>query len=144
MSFHRGDQVEVLNKEDGFKGSYFPANIISTISNKDYIVQYRTLIENDGSGPLREIVSVDKIRPKPREIVASEFSLSEAVDAYTNDGWWVGKVIKVLGSEYLVHFETSGEKIAYPVSMLRVHQEWNPKDGVWVIGSIPKKKGHRS
>ncbi|KAI3802700.1 hypothetical protein L1987_30841 [Smallanthus sonchifolius] len=129
MAFQRGDQVEVLNKEEGFEGSYFPAYIIPRISNKEYIVQYKTLVQGDGSGPLREVFSTDKIRPKPWDIVATDFCLSEVVDAYDNDGWWVGKIIRKMGSKYLVYFKSSSEKKAYPLHWLRVHQEW--KDGVW-------------
>ncbi|KAF5756450.1 putative Agenet-like domain-containing protein [Helianthus annuus] len=134
MGFERGDIVEILNKEEGLKGSYYPANIISRVSNKDYIVQYRTLLEEDGSGPLREFMSTDRIRPTPREIVADAFRLSEVVDAYDRDGWWVGKVIGKTGSKYVVHFKGTGEKIAYPLDRLRVHQEWDWKNGVWYFG----------
>ncbi|XP_076931066.1 protein AGENET DOMAIN (AGD)-CONTAINING P1-like [Bidens hawaiensis] len=130
MGFQRGDGVEIVKKGDGFKGSYYPANIISRISSNDYIVQYRTLVESDHSGPLREILSTDEIRPQPREFLVTDFRLSEVVDAYDNDGWWVGKIIKKMESEYLVHFEKLGEKTVFPLSLLRLHQEW--KDGVWV------------
>ncbi|KAL8249238.1 hypothetical protein R6Q59_006106 [Mikania micrantha] len=130
MVYQRGDRVEVLNEEEGFVGSYYPANIISRISTKEYIVQYRTLVNDDGLGPLREVLSADRIRPKPPEIVTTGFGLSDMVDASDHDGWWVGKVVKKMGSEYLVRFENPSEKIAYPMSKLRVHQEW--KDGVWV------------
>ncbi|KAI3773363.1 hypothetical protein L1987_47890 [Smallanthus sonchifolius] len=129
MAFQRGDQVEVLNKEEGFEGSYFPAYIISRISYNEYIVQYKTLVKGDGSGPLREVFSTDKIRPKPREIVATDYCLSEVVDAYANEGWWVGKIIRKMGSKYLVYFESSNEETPYPLHRLRVHQEW--RDGVW-------------
>ncbi|XP_076927040.1 protein AGENET DOMAIN (AGD)-CONTAINING P1-like [Bidens hawaiensis] len=131
MAYERGDRVEVAKKGDGFKGSYYPANIISRITSNEYIIQYRTLVQDDNSGPLREILSTDVIRPQPREFNVTGFRLSKVVDAFDNDGWWVGKIIEKMESdEYLVHFEKLGKKTVFPFNMLRLHQEW--KDGVWV------------
>lgn len=128
MLFERGDRVEITNNEEGMAGSYFTANIIASLSNKDYIIQYKTLLKEDSSGPLREVVSTDHIRPVPNEIVVSKYSVLDTVDAYDNDGWWVGKIIENMGSKYLVHFENN-EKVAYPSDRLRVHQEW--VNGAW-------------
>ncbi|KAL4576788.1 hypothetical protein LXL04_012887 [Taraxacum kok-saghyz] len=125
MTFERGDRVEISNKEEGLAGSYYLANIISSLSKKDYIIQYRTFLNDDGFGPLREIVSVDQIRPLPPEIPATEFSLLDMVDAYDNDGWWVGKIVRKMGSNYLVFFKNSREEIDYPLTRLRIHQEWD-------------------
>ncbi|KAI3780471.1 hypothetical protein L2E82_10452 [Cichorium intybus] len=130
MAFQRGDRVEISSNEEGLAGSYFTANIIASISKKEYIIQYRTLLDDDGFGPLREIVSADQIRPTPPEIVTTEFSLLDMVDACDNDGWWVGKIIRKMGSNYLVYFENSREEIVYPLRQLRIHQEWD--GGVWV------------
>ncbi|KAL7588212.1 hypothetical protein Lser_V15G40707 [Lactuca serriola] len=130
MAYERGDRVEITNKEEGFAGSYYIANIISSLSKKEYIIQYRTLLNDDGFAPLREIVTADQIRPLPPEVMATEFSLLDLVDAYDKDGWWVGKVIRKTGSNYLVYFEDSREEIVYPLSMLRIHQEWDGR--VWV------------
>ncbi|XP_023745105.1 protein AGENET DOMAIN (AGD)-CONTAINING P1 [Lactuca sativa] len=130
MAYERGDRVEITNKEEGFAGSYYIANIISSLSKKEYIIQYRTLLNDDGFAPLREIVTADQIRPLPPEVMTTEFSLLDLVDAYDKDGWWVGKVIRKTGSNYLVYFEDSREEIVYPLSMLRIHQEWDGR--VWV------------
>ncbi|CAI9261057.1 unnamed protein product [Lactuca saligna] len=89
-----------------------------------------TLLNDDGFAPLREIVTADQIRPLPPEVMATEFSLLDLVDAYDKDGWWVGKVIRKTGSNYLVYFEDSREEIVYPFKMLRIHQEWDGR--VWV------------
>ncbi|XP_024961114.1 DUF724 domain-containing protein 3-like [Cynara cardunculus var. scolymus] len=129
MAFRRGDRVEISNKEEGFQGSYYQANIIAWLSDQNYIVQYRTLVKDDGSAPLREIVSADQIRPLPPEILVTGFSSLDVVDAYDKDGWWVGKICGKTGSDYLVKFENS-EEIAYPSGFLRIHQDW--MNGVWV------------
>ncbi|KAK3008399.1 hypothetical protein RJ639_013929 [Escallonia herrerae] len=134
MVFRRGDEVEVSSKEDGFVGSYFPAKIISELMKKEYIVQYKTLLREDMSGLLREIVAADEVRPVPPEVSASGFSLCDEVDVYANDGWWAGKVTGKVGGKYFVYFETTGDEIAYPLSNLRVHQEYvNSK---WVSSSF--------
>ncbi|KAI3735977.1 hypothetical protein L6452_15505 [Arctium lappa] len=130
MAFRRADRVEISNKEEGFVGSYYLANIIAWLSNEEYIVQYRTLLKDDDSGPLREIVSADHIRPLPPEILVTDFSSSDVVDAYDKDGWWVGKISRKIGSDYLVKFENTNVEYAYPFGLLRIHQEW--VDGVWV------------
>lgn len=121
--FKRGDKVEISSKDEGFEGSYYLANVISRISNKNYIVQYRTLLNEDQSGPLREVVSAPQIRLFPDHIPVTRFSVGDIVDAYDKDGWWVGKIKGVKGSNYAVYFKGSGEKIVYPLSLLRLHQD---------------------
>ncbi|XP_059627131.1 protein AGENET DOMAIN (AGD)-CONTAINING P1-like [Cornus florida] len=133
MGFRRGDQVEVASKEEGFLGSYYAATVIAEVLEKEYIVQYKTLLKDDRSGPLREIVTAGEVRPRPPQIPATSFGLYEKVDAFDNDGWWVGNIAGKVGLEYLVNFETTWDQIAYPMSRLRVHQEW--VNGKWVEGS---------
>ncbi|CAH1437061.1 unnamed protein product [Lactuca virosa] len=87
MAFQRGDRVEISSNEKGFEGSYYTANIIARLSKKEYIIQYRTLLKEDGFGPLREVVSADQIQPLPPQIPVTGFSLGDAVDAYEKDGW---------------------------------------------------------
>ncbi|KVI08697.1 DUF724 domain-containing protein 3-like [Cynara cardunculus var. scolymus] len=130
MAFERGDRVEILSEEEGFVGSYFTANIITWLMDEEYIVQYRTLLKDDGSGPLREVVSADQIQPLPPEIPATGFSLADVVDAYDKDGWWVGTISGKKGSNYFVYFESTEEENAYPLRLLRIHQDW--VDGAWL------------
>ncbi|KAK3004537.1 hypothetical protein RJ639_018835, partial [Escallonia herrerae] len=124
MGFRRGDQVEVSSKEDGFAGSYFAATVVSELTKEEYIVQYMTLLKEDKSGPLREIVAPDEIRPVPPEIPATGFNLRDLVDAFANDGWWVGKITGKIGAKYFVRFQSTGDEGAYSLSDLRVHQEY--------------------
>ncbi|CAK9186254.1 unnamed protein product [Ilex paraguariensis] len=124
MVFRRGDRVEVASKEEGFNGSYYAATVISELLKKEYIVQYKTLLKDDLSGPLREIVSVDEFRPAPPEIPATGLGLYDKVDAFDNDGWWVGKITGKIGNEFFVYFETTGDEIVYPLENLRIHQEY--------------------
>ncbi|XP_015880840.2 protein AGENET DOMAIN (AGD)-CONTAINING P1 [Ziziphus jujuba] len=131
MAFTRGEEVEVCSKEDGFLGSYYAATIVSRLDNGMYIVKYKDLLENDESRPLVETVFKHEVRPVPPEIVsAAAFAYLDKVDAFANDGWWVGKITAKQGSDYYVYFETTGDEIAYPVSHLRFHLDW--RFGKWI------------
>ncbi|KAH7521393.1 hypothetical protein FEM48_Zijuj07G0028300 [Ziziphus jujuba var. spinosa] len=131
MAFGIGEEVEVCSREDGFLGSYYAATVVAHLENMNmYIVQYKELLKNDESGPLIERVLKNEVRPVPPEMVGTGFSYLDKVDAYDNDGWWVGKITGKEGSNYNVYFETTGEEIAYPVSCLRFHLDW--RSGKWV------------
>ncbi|PHT27490.1 hypothetical protein CQW23_32906 [Capsicum baccatum] len=87
MEFNRDDHVEVASKEDGFLGSYFEAILLCYLAtNKQYIVQYKTLVKDDHSGPLEEVVNLPELRPIPPEIRVNDFNLCDQVDAFDNDG----------------------------------------------------------
>ncbi|KAK5770170.1 hypothetical protein PVK06_046320 [Gossypium arboreum] len=122
--FFQGDKVEVCSKEEGFLGSYYQAKILSPLNdNTLYRVQYKNLVEEeDQTRPLVEIVSADEV-----------FHYLDSVDAFDNDGWWVGKITGRQGSKYWVYFETTRDEIAYPVSRLRHHLEW--RDGHWILAN---------
>ncbi|KAI3722949.1 hypothetical protein L2E82_34179 [Cichorium intybus] len=130
MAFQRGDRVEISSKEKGFEGSYYTANVIARLFKEEYIIQYRTLMKEDGFGPLREVVSADQIQPLPPEVPATRFSAGDVVDAYEKDGWWVGTISGKMGSNYFVYFENTNEEIVLPLGLLRIHQNW--VNGSWV------------
>ncbi|KAK6919180.1 Agenet-like domain [Dillenia turbinata] len=136
--FRKGDLVEVCSKEEGFVGSYYAAVVVAEVGNNSYIVEYKTLVTDDETRPLREIVSACEVRPNPPEIKAKGYSILEKVDAYDNDGWWVGKITGRTESGYYVYFKTTGDEILYPFSRLRLHQEWF--DATWVVSNSSKKK----
>ena len=126
----RGDEVEVCSKQVGFVGSYYAATVINNYGNQSYAVRYKNLVsEDDESQPLIEIVSADEVRPMPHTVSASGFSLYDGVDAYDNDGWWVGTISGKQDSDhYYVFFDTYGVEILYPLSCLRPRRETN---GMW-------------
>ncbi|XP_076888148.1 protein AGENET DOMAIN (AGD)-CONTAINING P1-like [Bidens hawaiensis] len=132
MKFNRGDSIEVVDMGRGFLGSFYDGTIISCVG-KAYIVVFRTLVEADNSGFLREFVKADKIRPKPADVFVTGFDLEEKVDVFANDGWWVGHIAsKIRESEYLVHFDSTNQDIIYPFANIRVHQDWDTANEVWV------------
>ncbi|KAI5661857.1 hypothetical protein M9H77_21180 [Catharanthus roseus] len=131
MKYRRGNRVEVASKEEGFVGSYFGATIVTKLNGDEYIVTYHNLLKDDLSGPLREVVSVNEIRPEPPEIEVTSFNLGDEIDAFDNDGWWVGKISGRIGSHhYSVYFGYTGEEIVYPGDRLRVHQDF--VKGKWI------------
>ncbi|KAL7129413.1 hypothetical protein ABFS83_13G064500 [Erythranthe nasuta] len=135
QGFRCGDIVEIASTEEGFVGSYYEAMVLAPQlrSNRGYIVQYRTLIADDLSGlPLKEVAPVAEIRPRPPKIAAAEFRLHDVVDAFDNDGWWVGRITgRNTDGDYFVYFDTTGDEIAYPLNRIRVHRDW--VNGKWVL-----------
>ena len=62
----------------------------------------------------------------PPKALATGFSLYDAVDAYDNNGWWVGTISGKRGYDhYYVFFNAYGVEILYPLSRLRPHRETN-------------------
>lgn len=57
------------------------------------------------------------------------------VDGYTRDGWWTGKVIRVMendgGKKYTVYYDNVSEEIDFDRSELRLHREW--VEGKWIV-----------
>ncbi|KAK6947363.1 hypothetical protein RJ641_000836 [Dillenia turbinata] len=79
---------------------------------------------------LREILPAKQVRSNPPEIPAKGFSFLDQVDAFDNDGWWVGKITRITDSDCYVYLDTIREEIMYPFSQLRVHQEWIDRE--WI------------
>ena len=100
---------------------FYAAIAITNIGNHSYAVRYKNLVsEEDQSQPLIEIFAAEELKPMPPKVSATGFSLYDAVDAYDNDGWWVGTISRKRGSDhYYVFFNTYGVEILYPLSRLR-------------------------
>lgn len=52
------------------------------------------------------------------------------MDAFDNDGWWVGGIAGRTGEKYYVYFKSSGDGLLYPFGSLRLHQEY--ENGQWI------------
>ncbi|XP_062102977.1 protein AGENET DOMAIN (AGD)-CONTAINING P1-like [Humulus lupulus] len=132
--FSRGDLIEVCSKETGFVGSYYAATVVSQLRKDLFVVQYKDLVEGViNMQPLVETVRLNELRPVPPQIDSNddEFGYLDQVDAFDNDGWWVGRVYgRTDDDNYVVYFETTGDEIAYSRSRLRVHLDW--VKGKWV------------
>ncbi|KAK9132089.1 hypothetical protein Scep_011617 [Stephania cephalantha] len=134
--FRQGDYVEVTSDEDGFQGAYYTAKVVKPLSQNQYLVQYQTLLTDDESSMLREVVDAIHVRPLPPVIRALEFRAWDEVDVYANDGWWVGRVVGEKEGMYEVFFDCYECSIWYGVDELRIHQEW--EYGRWVISDYHK------
>lgn len=130
-----GTPVEVSSEEEGFEDSWFPAKLVEYRGQEKCLVEYDKLKAEDAKEPLREEVKVSQIRPQPVErIMVNSFEKLDKVDAFYNDGWWVGVIVKILAkSNYLVNFEKTGEVLKFNHFQLRLHQEW--VDGKWITSS---------
>ncbi|KAI5658700.1 hypothetical protein M9H77_27493 [Catharanthus roseus] len=139
MAISKGDSVEICMQEEGFLGSFYEATFLcKTRNQKKLLVRYKTLMyeQDEDEKEYERIFEVDAIepcwvRPSPPKILVSEFKLSEKVDAYDNEGWWEGIIVKRHGfNNYSVYFETTNELKDFSSYELRVHQDY--VDGVWI------------
>lgn len=126
MELREGGDVEVASDEDGFRGAWFSARVVKKEKEKEkVVVEYRELrSDKDESKALREKVALRHLRPPPPSLSPPplHYALYQEVDAYDNDGWWVGVVTKLLNSNtYLVYFMQSNEEIPFHHSQLRPH-----------------------
>ncbi|PWA77691.1 agenet domain-containing protein [Artemisia annua] len=139
-AFQTGTRVEVRSNEEGYHGSWFAATVVGSEEKDDkLLVQYETLKTEDETQALTEMADVSNIRPRPPIINRLErFKMFEKVNAWYNDGWWVGLVSKVLnGLKYVVYFWTTNEEIEFQHSMLRPHQDMI--NGKWVASFLRPK-----
>lgn len=97
------------SKEQGFLASYYEATVVSNMGD-NYVVEYKELLEDDEFTPLNETVMVSEVRPRPpstpQTVAKQKFTFGEVVDAYDNDGWWVGIVTRKRGC-YCTFFSES-------------------------------------
>uniref|UniRef100_A0A6M2EY79 Agenet domain-containing protein n=1 Tax=Populus davidiana TaxID=266767 RepID=A0A6M2EY79_9ROSI len=146
--FNKSEEVEVSSDEEGFRGAWYLATILefpkpqsqATVKSaskkkRKAIVQYKTLVTEDGSAPLVEQVDPHLIRPLPPQYLLKNggpFQENEAIDASLRDGWWSGVVKKVLdgGSRYMVYFDNPPDVVEFEAKDLRLHLDW--VDGNWV------------
>ncbi|KMZ58565.1 hypothetical protein ZOSMA_767G00060 [Zostera marina] len=142
--FIAGDKVEVRNEDDGFRGSWYEATIYRSMPRvRRYTITYTTLLSDDNTQPLRETVDWNNVRPRPTPVIVSDaFKVGCEVEAYCNDGWWIGKVKDVVKSSddgvgYRVWFPESKEEIEFRREEVREHLDWIA--GVWRKSSINEK-----
>ncbi|XP_034207466.1 DUF724 domain-containing protein 3-like isoform X2 [Prunus dulcis] len=135
--FSVGSAVEVRSDEEGFKGAWFRATIVTSPTNlaskkrKRALVEYKSLVTEDGSQQLKEYVDSAYLRPVPPPLGDQNFEEGDVVDADYKDGWWTGVVKKVLdNSKYTVVFEFPPDLIEFERERLRLHQDWDA--GKWV------------
>jgi len=129
-----GVKVEVSSDDEGFRGAWFEATVVKSAGSK-FLVEYVALKADDETKPLKEAVEARHIRPSPPCIpVVDGFKLLDEVDAYCNDGWWVGVVSKVISNQkYMVYFRPWKEEREFEHGQLRFHCDW--MGGRWMRAS---------
>ncbi|KAJ6871845.1 DUF724 domain-containing protein 2 isoform X2 [Populus alba x Populus x berolinensis] len=142
---HKGEEVEVSSEQEGFRGAWYLATILdfptpsqpqsASEKKRKAIVQYKTLVTEDGPAPLLEQVDPQLIRPLPPQDSLKNggvFQENEAIDASLRYGWWSGVVKKVLdrGARYMVYFDNPPDVLDFDAKDLRIHLDW--VDGNWV------------
>ncbi|KAK1280404.1 hypothetical protein QJS04_geneDACA014275 [Acorus gramineus] len=142
--FSRGQEVEVAGDEEGLRGAWYEATVVRSVPSKGKLtLAYRTLaLDNDPSKPLKETVDAGRVRPAPPGPAgpAAAFRVGQVVDAFYNEGWWVGTVSEVRVTDhkggpvrtprYKVRFPDPADEREFGVEELRAHLEW--VDGKWV------------
>lgn len=133
--FRKGTIVEVSSDEDGFQGAWFAAKVLEAAGKDKFLIEYKNLTTDDESEFVREEIDILHIRPSPPEVtVIGRFRMLDEVDAFYNDGWWLGMISKVLrGLKYEVYFRATEEAMEFQQSELRLHQDWI--GGKWVMAS---------
>eukprot|EP00257_Ricinus_communis_P012979 XP_002540140.2 DUF724 domain-containing protein 3 [Ricinus communis] len=153
-NFSIGDLVEVSSDEEGFRGAWYEATILKSLSSSrscyskrkaEALVQYRNLLsDTDEKKPLTEYVDFSFIRPLPPvPSTIPAFEPLDVVDAFHRDGWWKGIVTKVdvfeddktNSKKYTVVFENPPEQFQFLSKDLRFHWDWS--NGAW---SRPQKQ----
>ncbi|KAJ6811437.1 uncharacterized protein M6B38_153790 [Iris pallida] len=136
--FEVGAEVEVRSAEDGFRGAWFEATVTLYLKKyQRYDVTYTSLFSDDDlQTPLKDLVPFRHIRPRPpRDCCGAGggFELHRLVDAFHNDGWWVGVVSAVPeqgGGRYGVCFPGTKEEMEFEEADIRDHVSW--KKGKWM------------
>lgn len=137
--FQKGVEVEVTSDEEGFKGAWYRATVLESVpksaskKRKKALVEYKSLVTEDGSGPLSEQIDISYIRPLPPQEESSNeaFDVNDVVDAFYRDGWWTGTVRKILEDGKLrVYFDNPPDLLEFEAKDLRPHWDW--LDGNWV------------
>lgn len=134
--FSSGTVVEVSSDDEDFHGCWFTAKVIKRIGQDKYLVEYRDLREEDGIEPLKEEADFIHVRPPPPREEYVDFAVGDKVDAFYNDGWWVGVVNDGMKDGTVgVFFKRTKEKMRFGRQGLRLHKDW--VNGTW----LPPLKG---
>lgn len=146
--------VEVVSDEEGLRGVWFSAKVLSLKDGKAF-VRYDELLSDEGPGQLQEWIPLEGDNGKaprirmahPMTVIKFEgtrkrrraamgnyiWSVGDHVDAWIRDGWWEGIVTGIKDndeSKLIVHFPGEGDTSIIKAWNLRPSLIW--KDGQWV------------
>lgn len=136
--FSPGTEVEVnLNTENTIL-TWFPAIALGEVGTSSMLVRLYKKSSNNGEKELLDKVTVhlQRIRPQPPEILSDNknYELLEKVDSFSDSGWSVGIITKILSERrYVVTFNQEKMLKEFNHSEVRPHLDWI--DGQWVTHS---------
>ncbi|KAF6135974.1 hypothetical protein GIB67_006866 [Kingdonia uniflora] len=88
--FKVGQEVEVTTQEEGFRGSWYVADVLRiSMRRKKMFIEYHTLMdEKNVKKKLKEDVDFWRVRPQPPPLVETNrgFKVNDEVDVFDNDG----------------------------------------------------------
>lgn len=140
-----GSEVEVLSQDSGLRGCWFRASIIKA-SKAKVKVRYQDILDADDETkkleewiPACRVAAPDEIglrilgrsmiRPsqQSRECeVPKEVDVGTVVDAWWNEGWWEGIVVRRESEGRLgVYFPGEKRELVFPLGDLRHSREWS-------------------
>ncbi|PIA60943.1 hypothetical protein AQUCO_00300455v1 [Aquilegia coerulea] len=146
-AFNVGKIVEVT--DEAFKGSWYLAKVIKNFvkkGKKKILLEYEMLkADENGVKPFIDFVDVHLVRPQPpfQQKPSNLFQVNQVVDAFLGQGWWKGKVTRVIEeSRYVVAMESLvlEEKMEFGHGELRLHHDWI--NGQWVIPQPQDRDTH--
>ncbi|KAG2305478.1 hypothetical protein Bca4012_061766 [Brassica carinata] len=101
------------------------------------MIEYKDLREENGVEPLKEEADFLHVRPPPPSDEDIDFAVGDKIDAFYNDGWWVGDVIESMKDGSVgIFFRQTNEKMRFGRQGLRLHKDW--VNGTW---ELPLKRG---
>ncbi|KAF3516894.1 hypothetical protein DY000_02062464 [Brassica cretica] len=130
LSISKDCEVEVSLQEDGFKGSWFRAILEQNptrVKGKKLRVCHKTLFNEDGVNPCKDIIERCFIRPVPPEYLNEGvvFKEGSVVDSYFNNGWWTDHiVVERPDGSFFVYFDDPPDIMRFIRSQLRPHADW--------------------
>ncbi|KAK6133190.1 hypothetical protein DH2020_033080 [Rehmannia glutinosa] len=142
------ENIELLSQDSGTQGCWFRCKILRSSQDRLY-VQYKDVLEIDGTGKLEEWVPASRVAPpdklgvrcvgrvtvRPSACEDSSditFVVGAAVDAWWCNGWWEGVVIgydTLKKSNLQVYFPGENRFLTVARKNIRVSRDWI--DGKW-------------
>ena len=128
-SYRRNQRVEIVGGESGMLGSFYEATLVRKLDPNHWEVEYVTLLRNNRRELLREVLPVQRIRPRPPRISYDAYMPEDRVDCRDNDGFWAGRVLGVSGygsdRTFTVYFPLSDETSDHRARNMRPHFDWD-------------------
>lgn len=121
--------VEIRFDEPSFREAWYVATILEARGQGKFIVECHDLFVDDGVTfqPHRVEVDAQNIRlPPPETRFAAKFDLTDTVDVFHNDAWWVGSIVAVPRKskpKYGVNMWSNHEMLEFDRSQLRPHHD---------------------